>query len=163
MTQKMIFGGENIRNEIFRQLLLKKIPFNHLTHQEIAHQRVAEEIGVDISEGIKCLIMRGKKSLKNYLICVRGHQRVDMRALSTLVGENCEFEKIEIVKERYGLEVGAIPPFGDLLGLEVYFDISIQNSENVIFSCGLVNESLRMKLADLSPLIHPKFVKLVNE
>ena len=72
-------------------------------------------------------------------------------------------EKIETIRERYGLEIGAIPPFGKILGLESYFDVGIRNCTEVIFSCGLINESIRMKLMDLSLLIHPQFAKLAKE
>lgn len=153
---------KSIRNEILHQLKSRNISFQHLTHQEISQHRVAEEVGVDVREGVKCLILKGKKSHKNYLICVRGHQRVDMRAVAAVLGEACEFEKMDVVKERYGLEVGAIPPFGKLLNLEVYFDTSIQDCREVIFSCGLVSESIRMQLTDLIPLIQPKFVQLAK-
>ncbi len=70
---------------------------------------------------------------------------------------------MDSIKERFGLEVGGIPSFGNLLGLDVYFDITIQNCKEVIFSCGLVNESVRMKLADLIPLVHPQFARLAKE
>ncbi|HSX26441.1 MAG TPA: YbaK/EbsC family protein, partial [Chlamydiales bacterium] len=64
---------------------------------------------------------------------------------------------------RFGLDVGGVPPFGSLLGLDVYFDTGIQNCKEVIFSCGPLNESIRMKLEDLLPLVHPKFSKLAKE
>lgn len=158
-----ITRGENVRNEILRLLQSKKFYFQHFIHVETAAQDVAKEIGVTIQEGIKCLVMRGKKSCKNYLICVRGHQKVDMRAVSALIDENCEFEKIETIKERFGLDVGGTPPFGALLNLDVYFDRSIQSCKEVIFSCGLRNESVRMKLEDLIPLINPKFAVIAKE
>ncbi|MBS0624932.1 MAG: YbaK/EbsC family protein [Verrucomicrobia bacterium] len=162
MATSPTFGGEKIRNAILEQLQLRKIAYQHFTHQEITPHLVAKEIGVDIHEGVKCLIMRGKKSHNNYLICVLGHQKVDMKALASLVEEKCEFEKVDSIQERFGLEVGGIPPFGNLLGLDVYFETGIQNCNEVIFSCGPLNESIRMKLADLILLILPRFAKLVK-
>lgn len=155
-----MYGAENIRSEILSLLRDKNIPFEHIVHKETAHQNVAKEIGVDIQEGLKCLIMRGKKSHTHYLICVLGHQKVDMKALSVLVSENCEFERIEKIKEEFDLDVGGIPPFGSLLGIDAFFDQSIQDCKSVIFSCGPLNESIRMKLEDLLPLLHPQFASL---
>jgi nondiscriminating aspartyl-tRNA synthetase len=155
-----IFGGENVRNEILSLLNGKQIPFEHIVHRETVSHNVAKEIGVNMHEGLKCLIVRGKKSNMNYLICVLGHQKIDMRALSILVDEKCEFEKIETIKTVFGLDVGGIPPFGFLLGIEAYFDENIRDCREVVFSCGLMNESIRMKLEDLLPLLHPKFVSL---
>lgn len=155
-------GGEAIRNEILNLLKAKNIPFEHIVHKETAHHNVAKEIGVNIQEGIKCLIVRGKKSHTHYLVCVLGHQKVDMKALSVLVSENCEFEKIEKIKEQFGLDVGGIPPFSFLLGIKAFFNQSIQSCQEVIFSCGLRNESIRMKLEDLLPLLHPHFASFVK-
>ena len=93
----------SINNEILKLLRTKQISYNHFIHKETEQYKVAKEIGVGVHEGIKCLIMRGKKSQTNYLIGVLGHQKVDMRAVSALVGENCEFEKIDVIKERFGL------------------------------------------------------------
>jgi nondiscriminating aspartyl-tRNA synthetase len=160
--QHLTFGKERVRNEILKLLQCSNFSFQHVTHQETMPHKVAKEIGVDVCEGIKCLIMRGKKSYKNYLACVLGHQKVDMRALSALVGENCELEKIETIKNRFGLDIGGIPPFGNLLGIDVYFDTHIQNCKEVIFSCGPVHESIRMKLEDLIALIRPRLAALAQ-
>ena len=153
---------QHIRDAILGQLQANSLNFQHITHEHIDAHQVAKEVGVAVQEGIKCLIMRGKKSGTNYLICVLGHQRVDMHALAELTQEKCEFEKAEVIKERYGLEVGGIPPFGNFLGLDIYFDVGIQNCQDIIFSCGLVNESVRMRLGDLLLLIQPRFVRLVK-
>jgi nondiscriminating aspartyl-tRNA synthetase len=85
-----------------------------------------------------------------------------MKALSNLVSENCECEKIEKIKEQFGLDVGGIPPFSFLLGIDAFFDQSIQGCKNVIFSCGLMNESIRMKLEDLLPLLPTNFASFVK-
>lgn len=158
---KCFCDGEKIRNEILRILKAKKISFQHLTHQETISQNVSKEIGVAMHETIKSLIMRGKKTQKNYLICLLGHQKVNMHALASLVGEPCELEKIKALKEQFGLDVGGVCPFGDLLAIpEIYFDIGIKNCNNVVFGCGLPNESIQMKLEDLISLIHPKFANI---
>ena len=44
-----------------------------------------------------------------------------MKAVAEMVGEKCEFEDPEVIKERYGLQIGGVPPFGQLLNLETFF------------------------------------------
>lgn len=154
------FGGENIRNEILRELRETKTTFQHITHKETNPEKIAKELGINVNQGIKCLIIRGKKSKKNYLVCVRGHQRVDLNALEGIFGEACELEKPDVIKERYGLDVGGVPPFGKLLGLDVYFDDDILNCQHIICSCGPLKESLRMHLIDLVYFARPIFAKL---
>ena len=88
-------------------------------------------------------------------------KRSILGAFSDLVGETCELEKIETLKERFGLDVGEVRPFGLLMGIaDVYFDESINNCSDVVIGCGLPNESIRMKLKDLVSLVHPKIVRM---
>ena len=157
-------GGENIRNEIIRQCHAKGIPFEHKIHevtptsQDSAHIR-----GTKLEEGIKSLILRGKNSKKNYQFNIPAHCRLDMKVASDLVGEKCEFEDPVVIKERFGLTVGGVPPFGNLLNLDNYFDDTIRLNEQAAFNCGLPTESIVMKTKDLFALTDPKFASLIKD
>jgi nondiscriminating aspartyl-tRNA synthetase len=156
-----LFRAENIRNEIFQILNTKKISFHHMTHKETIPENIAKELGIDMQKTIKSLIIRGKKSKKNYLTCLLGHQKIDMPVLISLLGEKCELEKINTLKERFGIDVGGVCPFGNLLNIsDIYFDEGIKSCKDIIIGCGIPNESIQMKLDDLISLIHPKFVKI---
>ncbi len=80
-----------------------------------------------------------------------------MKALSELVGEKCEFENPEVILERFGLKIGGVPPFGNLMNLETWFDDKIPSLDRVAFNCGLLTESVIMKGEDLTKLVQPKF------
>lgn len=155
--RQTVFGGEEIQSEILKLLKLNSFSYEHLTHHEVSPNKVAREIGVSLCEGVKCLILRGKKSEKSCLFCLLGHQKVDMRAVAELVDENCEFENLDRLQEKFGLSVGAVPPFGYLLGMDVYFDRTIDGCKEVIFSSGVPHGSIRMKRDDLVLLIKPQF------
>lgn len=155
--------AEKIRASILELLKKKKLYFSHLVHTETTVTESSSiATGFDPSKGIKSLIIRGKKSSKNYLVCILGHQRIDMKALSLIVNEPCEFEKLEKIKEKYGLEIGGIPPFGPLLGIETYFDESIALCDEVIFAIGLSSESVSMNPNDLIELISPHIVQIAT-
>jgi nondiscriminating aspartyl-tRNA synthetase len=80
-----------------------------------------------------------------------------MKAVTTSVGEKCDFEDPEVIKERFGLIIGGVPPFGPLLNVETFFDSSIEKLDIVAFNCGLPTESIVMKGKDLITLVQPKF------
>ena len=162
MTGPLVFGQQAIFDAILKQLQEQEIPFRHLMHRETSPSSIAEEIGLDVREGVKCLIVRGKKSGSHTLLCVKGHQRIDMRSVTALLKEGCALEKPEIIRERFGLEVGGIPPFGVFLGLPVYFDPAIEQCEDVICSCGPLGQSLRLRRADLIRLVGPTFAQLTE-
>jgi nondiscriminating aspartyl-tRNA synthetase len=78
-----------------------------------------------------------------------------MKVVSEIVGEKCEFEDPAVIKERYGLTIGGIPPFGKLLGMDTYFDEKIESMQEVGFNCGLLTESIVMKGKDLFKVADP--------
>lgn len=153
----IFFGGENIRNEIIRQLREKEIPFEHLLHEPAPTAEDSAKIrGTPQEMGIKALIVKGKTSKKNFQFNVPAHLKLDMKVVNDLTGEKCEFEDAGVIKERFGILVGGIPPFGNLLNLDTFFDSHIVQMEDVVFNCGLKHESIKMQGKDLILLVDPK-------
>ncbi len=155
---KIFFGSENIRNEIVRLVRHHELEFNHLIHEATPTSEDSARVrGTLLEEGIKALILKGKNSKKNYQFNLQSHQKLDMKVVADLVGEKCEFEDPAVIRERFGLEIGGVPPFGNLMNLETFFDEKIKSLNTVAFNCGLLTESIIMKGEDLVKLIQPKF------
>lgn len=154
----IFFGGENIRNEIIRLCHHRNISINHVVHEATPTSQDSARIrGTKMEEGVKSLILRGKSTKKNYQFNIPSNYKLDMKAASDLVGEKCEFEDPAIIQERYGLIVGGVPPFGNLLNLDNYFDEKLKEESRAAFNCGLPTESIIMSLKDLITLIDPKW------
>lgn len=157
ISAKLIFGGENMRSHIMSVLKKNNMPFEHIVHEATpTSQDSALERKTSIEDGVKALILRGKTTKKNYQFNIPAHLKLDMKAVADLVKEKCEFEDPSVIKERYGLIIGGIPPFGHLLGLETYFDDFIASRDKVAFNCGLSTESIIMTGDDLIKLVNPK-------
>lgn len=153
----IFFGSENIRNEIIRLIKHHKMEFDHLKHETTPTSEDSARVrGTKMEEGVKALILRGKSSKKNYQINIPANLKLDMKAVAQLVGEKCEFEDAAVIQERFGLQVGSIPPFGHLLNIETIFDEKIPLSEKAAFNCGMLTESIVMKSKDLVALVQPK-------
>ncbi len=155
---KMFFGSENIRNEIIRLLRHHNMEFQHLEHEATPTSEDSARVrGTLAEEGIKSIILRGKNSKKNYQFNLPSHLKLDMKAVSDIAGEKCEFEDPAVILERFGLIIGGVPPFGNLLNLPNYFDEKILVLKRVAFNCGLPTESIIMNGEDLIRLVQPKF------
>lgn len=50
---------------------------------------------------------------------------------------------------------GAMPPFGNLYGLDVYVDRSLTEDEQIIFQGGTYSEAIRIHYMDLAALVFP--------
>lgn len=161
---KIFFGSENIRNEIVRLLKDQEMAFEHLVHEATPTSEDSARVRkTRLEEGIKSLILRGKNTKKNYQINIPSHLKLDTKAVADLVGEKCEFEDPEVIKERFGLPVGGIPPFGNLLNLDTYFDGKITQNARAAFNCGMQTESIVMQSKDLIQLVQPKIGHFTKE
>jgi Ala-tRNA(Pro) deacylase len=60
-------------------------------------------------------------------------------------------------------EVGAMPPFGPLYGLQVYLDGSIAMEDHLAFNAGTHREVIHMKTSDFRRLTNPVILSIVRE
>lgn len=160
---KLFFGEENVRNEIIRLLKKDSLAFEHRVHEPTPTSEDSAKVrGTSLEQGVKALILRGKDTKKNYQFNISSHLKLDMKEITTLVGEKCEFEDPAVIKERFGLTIGGIPPFGNLLNLETFFEEQILSHPQVSFNCGLLTESILMNSQDLVTLVNPKVCKFAK-
>lgn len=154
----IFFGAENIRNEIVRLCHKHNFPIAHEKHEETPTSEDSSRVRkTKPEEGIKALILRGKGSKKNYQFNIPSHLKLDVKAASEIVGEKCEFEDPAVILERFGIRVGGVPPFGNLLNIDNYFDEAIKNEPRSAFNCGFPTESIIMASKDLFGITDPKW------
>ncbi len=55
-----------------------------------------------------------------------------------------------------GVELGAMPPFGNLYGMEVYADGALTKDEHIAFNAGSHTELIQLASADFQRLAKPK-------
>ena len=164
LKAKIFFGAENLRNEVIRRLREHDMEFQHLTHEATPTSEDSARVrGTKLEEGVKALILRGKTSKKNYQVNISSHLKVDMKAVAEAVGEKCEFEDPKVIEERFGIGVGGVPPFGNLLNLPVWFDEGVAAQPRAAFNCGSQTESIVMQSADLVKLVEPKLGRFAKQ
>ena len=59
-----------------------------------------------------------------------------------------------------GCEVGAMPPFGNLYGMEVYVSKLLAADEEIAFNAGSHTELIRLAYKDFERLVGPKVAKI---
>jgi Ala-tRNA(Pro) deacylase len=57
-----------------------------------------------------------------------------------------------------GCETGAMPPFGNLFGLSVYADESLEKDKEIAFNAGTHRELIRMPWDEFKRLVEPKVI-----
>lgn len=59
-------------------------------------------------------------------------------------------------------ETGAMPPFGNLYGMDVFISDSLTENREIAFNAGSHTEVIKMKFQDFERLVHPKVVSFTN-
>ena len=126
------------------------------------------------AQGIAALThIPGRKLAKTVIVKIDGKPamavvpasfRVDLR----LMEKATRAKTVEVASEQEfkGLfpecEIGAMPPFGNLYGLDVFADQSLAKDENIAFNAGSHRELIRLAWKDFARLVKPQMVQLTK-
>ena len=77
--------------------------------------------------------------------------RADTGAHDVALATELEFESLFP-----GCELGAMPPFGNLFGLDTYVTKSLAEDDEIAFNAGTHTELIRMPYRDYERVVHPK-------
>ena len=107
-----------------------------------------------VEEGAKALIFRSEG--KFYMFVIAGHKKIDYKkAKKAIEKDRISFATPEEVKQVSGVEIGAVPPLGNLFNLPIYYDNSVLESEYACFSAGSHFKSIKLKSKDLVEAVQP--------
>lgn len=150
--------GNQVAEQIQALLNSKGISYRFMEHDPTPTSEDSARVrGNPIYEGAKAIIIRTSKTHKNYMVVLPGDKRIDKKKLKPIIKEDFSFEKPEVIREKFGLIIGGVPPFGFLLGIETIYDTQILNNENVSFNCGTQTKSIDMKVADFKKSVEGKW------
>lgn len=92
------------------------------------------------------------------MLVLPADHRVDLNRVKTILGvkdarlaQEAEFSNVFP-----GCEVGAMPPFGNLFGLPVYADRSLEKDEEIVFNAGTHTLTVKMAFRDFVRLVKPR-------
>ena len=116
----------------------------------------------------------GKQLAKTVMVKLNGEMamavlpashKVDFDLLKEAIGASkVELASEEEFKDKFPeCEVGAMPPFGNLFGIEVFVTESLAEDEEIAFNSGLHTELIRMSYKDFEALVKPRIVKFSSK
>lgn len=133
----------------------EKIEFEVLEHKPVFTSKEAAEVrGTDLKQGAKALVCKTEEGFIQAV--VPGDKELDVGKLQELtLYKRIELANANEVKQVSGCSMGAVPPFGNLFGLKVYFDKSVIDNSIVAFNAGTHTKSIKMKTRDLARVVNP--------
>jgi len=113
----------------------------------------------------------GKELAKTVMVKIDGKMsmavlpascKVDFNLLKKTAGaKKVELASEEEFKDMFPeCEVGAMPPFGNLYGMEVFVEKNLAEDKEIAFNAGSHTELIKLTYSDFERLVKPKVVKL---
>ncbi len=115
--------------------------------------------------------VRGKEMAKTVMVTLDGRMAMAVLPASRKVGfeqlrEASGVESVQLASEQAfrdmfpGCEVGAMPPFGNLYGMEVYVSRLLTDDEEIVFNAGSHTELIRLAYKDFERLVRPRVARI---
>ncbi len=140
------------------------VPYTLCTHRlAYTAQGVAAIQHVKGREMAKCVILRGDG--KFFMAVLPASSKVDIETLQTAL----PYPQIRLATEYEfavlfpDCEVGAMAPFGNLYGLEVFVDTQLTQDEEIVFNAGTHTDTIRMSYRDFDRLVQPTVLSLSRQ
>jgi Ala-tRNA(Pro) deacylase len=123
-------------------------------------QGIAGLVHISGKELAKTVIVKLDDKLVMAVLPAKFH--VDLEALKRAANaKTAQLASEEEFRGRFpDCETGAMPPFGNLYGLDVFADDSLEADKEIAFNAGTHRELIRMAWADYIRLAEPKVTRL---
>ena len=134
----------------------QNVSYEILHHsQAFTGQEVAHSLHVSGKVCVKGVVVGGDK--KPILALMPASNRLNFQQLkAALKASHLEmFPESELVKLFPDCDLGAVPPFGSLYGIDVWVDRAVASAEKILFCAGTHEDSIRMTYADFARLTQP--------
>jgi Ala-tRNA(Pro) deacylase len=135
---------------------------NNVKYSTVLHpesytaQEVAASAHIPGKELVKTVMV--KINGKMAMAVVPSSDKIDFELLKKAAGA----EKVELASEREfenlfpGCDVGAMPPFGNLYGMDVYAAEKLSEDKEIAFNAGSHSELIKLAYSDFEKLVMPK-------
>jgi prolyl-tRNA editing enzyme YbaK/EbsC (Cys-tRNA(Pro) deacylase) len=138
------------------------VPFRILRHAPVrTSAEAAAARGTPLEAGAKALVVRADG--RPVHLVVPADRRIDNARLRALLGtRRLRFVTPDELEALTGCVPGAVPPFGNLFGLEVLVDAELARCDEIAFNAGSPTVSITMRCADFVRLAGARVVPFVR-
>lgn len=142
--------------------------FETFEHEPVRTSEEASKVrpGYSLQQGAKAIIVRVKKTggeKRFVMFVIPATLRFDNEKVKTLFdAKDIRFaSEEEISTLTNGIQVGGVPPFGNLFNLEVIADPKLFENERIVFNAGDRRFSIAMKSEEYKKLVNPRIETIV--
>jgi prolyl-tRNA editing enzyme YbaK/EbsC (Cys-tRNA(Pro) deacylase) len=147
----MIKSSNSSARKIQDELERLGYPYKVIEFQETTRTSIdaANRVGCTLGQIVKSLIFKGKTSCKPVLVLTSGANRVDIKKITSLLGEKIDRADPEFVRSCTGFAIGGIPPIGHITPIITFMDEDLLQYEFVWAAAGTPNAVFKLTPDDL--------------
>lgn len=141
----------------------RKIPFETIHHaRTVTAQETAASAHIAGRELAKTVMVKLDGRLA--MVVLSASQRLELELLREATGSR----RAELAQESEfapmfpDCEPGAMPPFGNLYGMDVYIEHSLSEDDEIAFNAGTHTELIRIPFALFEHLVQPRHLRRVH-
>src|SRR6266446_4611782 len=144
-----------------------------LDQERIKYVSIVHSTAYTAQEVAASAHITGKELAKTVIIELDGkmamavlpaNRKIVVQDLREVTGsEEVKFAAEDEFQKRFpDCEIGAMPPFGNLYGMEVYVAESLTDNDEIAFNAGSHTEVIKMACKDFERLVQPKVVSFTT-
>ena len=141
----------------------EKIKYISIVHSPAyTAQEVAASVHITGRELAKTVIVQLDGEMA--MAVLPANRKIILQDLREVTGsDQVKFVAEEDFKQKFpDCETGAMPPFGNLYGMEVYAAASLSESHQIAFNAGSHTEVIKLAYSDFERLVKPKVVSFTT-
>lgn len=140
------------------------IPYSTITHAPAyTAQQIAASAHIPGKKMAKTVIIQSGDQYA--MVVLPANKKVDLNLFKVASGwkEANIANEYQFIDRFPDCEAGAMPPFGNLYGMEVFIDPDLTHGSDIFFNGGTHSELIKVSFEDYSRLVHPHLLKEVKE
>jgi Ala-tRNA(Pro) deacylase len=144
-----------------------------LDRERIKYVTIIHSTAYTAQEVAQSVHIKGRELAKTVIVKLDGEmamavlpadRKIVLQDLREVTGsDQAKFASEEEFRQQFpDCETGAMPPFGNLYGLEVYAAASLSENEDIAFNAGSHTEVMKLAYADFERLVKPKVLSFTT-
>jgi prolyl-tRNA editing enzyme YbaK/EbsC (Cys-tRNA(Pro) deacylase) len=157
---KVIKTKKTSRKPLFDRVIglleRESLEYKIYEHRPVKTSRAAAAVrGTKLEQGAKALVMLADKT--PVLVVLSAADKLDSKKFKRVFGvKDLRMATPEEVKKLTGVVIGAVPPFGNLMGLKTYVDKGLGKNKEIVFNAGSRAKSVKVSFQKWQRLVGPE-------
>ncbi|MEM5799608.1 MAG: YbaK/EbsC family protein [Candidatus Aenigmatarchaeota archaeon] len=148
----------DVFSELVNILVNFKVDFEIMSHRPVTTSEEAALVrGTTLESGAKAIVAKIDRFV---LFVLPANLNIDSKKVKKIFKtKNFRFATDEELYDITSCKKGAVPPFGNIFGLETFVDQELLKQKKINFNAGRNDKSIKMKTEDYLKIVKPKIEK----